>query len=283
MNPRVKTATVGGRTKWLRAAGLTHPGKVRGANEDAFCLAKVPAQGGLLVAVADGMGGHGGGELAAAIALETLTAPPAVPWAEGGPDALHERLLDRFYAADDAIRERGRQELGRGAMGTTLVAALLRADGLLHLYAGDSRLYHFGGGQLLYRTRDHNAAQVLVDMGMPVPEGRAGAALRSQLTSCLGGSASGSRFVADPRAGEGEGSPPSWRPTQPGDVLLLVSDGVTNELDDTRLTALARAHGAEPARLVRAVRDAVLEGVAADNVTAVAVRWGARDTGRKAE
>lgn len=264
----IATVRVGART-WLEAAAVTHPGLKRAVNEDRAGFWPLPRGRGLVVGVADGIGGHGGGEQAAELALTALANPP---YPSRTPLRRYEHLLGRFHAADTAIREAGASELGRGAMGTTLVAAVATRRELLHLHAGDSRLYVFRDGALLHRTKDHSIVQVLLDLGKITPDQARTHPMRAQLTSSLGGVAQGSRFTADPPWVEGSPAQPAFHASRRGDVVLLCTDGLSGELPDDALPRLF----CQPRPLTDIARDclaAVLATPASDNVGFVVLRW----------
>ena len=135
----------------LRSGSATHVGRVRPVNQD------VPLERSNLFAVADGMGGHVGGEVAARVAVETLEqAFERIPTAEG--------LREAFSDANTAVwRESLANEDLRG-MGTTLTAIALVGDGdgkdvLALANVGDSRAYVFSGGQMVQVTADHSLAE----------------------------------------------------------------------------------------------------------------------------
>lgn len=261
-------------TGWLQAAAATHPGKVRSGNEDRFLLETwgdgTPA---VVAAVFDGMGGHGGGDLAAQVACHTvLDHLQRNPPPDGDP-ARHEVLLRALGEADRAIRWRGKRELGRGGMGTTAVVALLTSFGALHLYCGDSRLYHYRDGRILHRTRDHSIVQLLLDHGKIKPEEVATHSMRSQLTTCLGGGGDSSHAVVEPVWNPADTEQGACLDLQPGDLVLLCSDGLCGEISAEDLDRLVADHGQAPQALVEACIQAALGAGGRDNVTVIALRW----------
>jgi protein phosphatase len=260
---------------WLQAAAATNPGKVRSGNEDRFLLETwgdtSPA---VVAAVFDGMGGHGGGDLAAQIACHTvLDNLHRHPYPDGDA-ARYKVLLRALDEADRAIRWRGSRELGRGGMGTTAAVAMLTPDGGLHLYCGDSRLYHYRDGQVLYRTKDHSIIQVLLDCGKIKPEEVATHSMRSQLTTCLGGGGEPGHAVVEPVWSSQDTGQPARLDLQPGDVVLLCSDGLCGEIPTEDLDMLVAEHGKDPSVLVERCIQAALDAGGRDNVTVIALRWG---------
>ena len=216
----------------------------------------------LLLVLADGMGGHLHGEIAAQIAINTFmqafvqAAQPHVPEPEeflgGIMRRAHETILQYAHA----------QQLG-GNPGTTCVAALVQDGQAYRAHAGDSRCYLLRGGKVAAVTHDHSAVQQWADWGIIKPEEMKTHPDRNKITNCLGG-------VEDMFYVE---SAPAV-PLQPGDVLLLCSDGLWGPLGEAEITA-AFSTTSLPETLEQLMDKALrLGGVRADNTTAVVVRWG---------
>ena len=192
----------------------TDVGKVRDHNEDGYLIDADLA----LVAVADGMGGHRGGEVASAIALDALHAA----FSETGG------LRDAVRAANDAVLERGANEAQLRGMGTTLTAGVLGIDDTLLVgHVGDSRAYLLRDGQLSRITTDHSLVEELIAAGELTEEEAVRDPRRSMITRAIG-------LEADldvdlyPVA------------LAPGDRVLLCSDGLTTMLhEDAILSILA--------------------------------------------
>src|SRR5882762_6822466 len=122
----------------MRVASITDPGRVRKNNEDSFF-----ADSGLgLLIVADGMGGHNGGEVASRIAVETIAAEiQARLAAANGQDEIDTVIRGAVEQADARIRERAEEDPSLEDMGTTLVLALCRGSSIHLAHLGDSRAY----------------------------------------------------------------------------------------------------------------------------------------------
>ena len=226
-------------------AGGTHIGLVRPNNEDAF----YPEQDGgavdrLLAAVADGMGGHTGGEVA------SRTAAARAAEAEGPPEA-------RVEAANRAVMAAVLNDPGLAGMGTTLTLAEFGPGGLLALgHVGDSRAYLLRGGRLDQLTTDHNMAQELVDQGEITKEEARTHPRSSWLTQALGFE---DRLDVE-AASIG---------LEAGDRLLLCSDGLHGELPDGEILRLLGA-GAPSDAVWGLIEAANLAG-GRDNITVVVV------------
>lgn len=230
----------------------------RASNQDriAHCYSRET----LLMLVADGMGGHLHGELAAHLAAQHIT---QAFQREARPRLADPGLfLSRVLAgAHHAILDEALDRMLPEAPRTTLVACVVQ-DGAAHwAHAGDSRLYLLRRGQIATRTRDHSRTQLLIDQGLLQPDEADTHAGRNRLYSCLGGN----------HAPQVEHSPRT--PLRDGDILALCSDGVWGPTGDAsvviHLTATALGQGV-PRLLDDAERRA---GANADNLSMVAMCW----------
>ena len=232
----------------VRAAGATHVGLKRQRNEDNYVLR--PEAG--LWAVADGMGGHGGGDVASRMVAEALARLPAA--------ASGEALLAAVEAAvADAHREMRAyaQAQGRAVMGTTLVALLLFGSHYACVWCGDSRAYLLRDGALRQLTHDHSETQDLVDRGVLDPEEARVWPRRSVLTRALGATETPELDLLSDR----------WAP---GDAFLLCSDGLTAHCGDADIAAALA--GEDPQAACDNLIALTLQRGASDNVTAIALR-----------
>ncbi|HLO04356.1 MAG TPA: protein phosphatase 2C domain-containing protein [Symbiobacteriaceae bacterium] len=223
----------------------------------------------LLAAVADGMGGHEGGEIASRLVARALgdsiaTGLSRAPLEglELGSDTL-ATLLERGVAAASArVAEAG--EHGLVEMGTTLCAALVTASGACVANVGDSRAYLIDGGAQQITT-DHSLVQRLVDQGAITPAEALDHPNRHEIYRMIG---FGRQAQPDLFA----------LPLQPGDVLLLCSDGLSNLVSPAEL---AGAFDGQPplGPAVDSLIRLALDRGAPDNVTAVAVRLRSGEVG----
>lgn len=259
-------------TRSLEIAGDTDPGCVRKNNEDCFA---VDPELGLLV-VADGMGGHNSGEIASDIAVTTIREfarkmlggdKDLVP--EGAREGLSTRgrQLDYFVrTANTLIFEKGRAIAKDAGMGTTVVAALADAKSLTVAHVGDSRLYLWRKGRLEQLTEDHSLVADQVRRGLITPEEAAKSNLQNVLTRALGAEAEVTVDVSD-------------HPLLPGDLVLLVSDGVCKMLSDEEVSR-ALAEDPSPRRVVSVLIEKSRAAGGHDNITVVAARVPEGDGGR---
>lgn len=231
----------------LRAGGATDVGRVRAVNEDSLLIEDA------VVAVADGMGGHSGGDIASQVVVEQLGASYAEPTVD--------ELLAAIQTANEGVIEAGSGDPTLKGMGTTLVAlAVVGSDGGHHLAVanvGDSRCYLLAGDQLRQLTTDHTVVQTLVDHGEITAADAAVHPHRNVITRALG---IDQRVMTD-----------YWelRPAV-GDRYLLCSDGLTGEIDDGGIASVLNEI-ADPEEAARALVDRAVEAGGRDNVTVVVV------------
>ena len=240
----------------LHHGATTDVGLVRDVNEDAY-LATSP-----IFVVADGMGGHDGGDVASAIVVEEfgrLTGEAYDP--RGGEEAVAATLRE----CQRRIAEYGEQQVTGGRhqwyAGTTAVAALLVADeeGPKWLLAnlGDSRVYRFADDVLEQVSVDHSLVQELVDAGRITQEDAAVHPERHVITKALGGpDANDADYFLLSLSAAGR--------------LLLCSDGINGMIDDDAIADILRETGDPQEAAVRLVGAAIAAG-GRDNATAVVV------------
>lgn len=261
-------------------SGRTHVGKVRPTNQDNYhavrfgrylrtLVSSLPVgdvpdevdQPGYGLAVADGMGGHAGGDIASrlAIALVIEYALQTPDWIMGHDDHLLVRVMERscrrFQAVNEAVLAEARHNPELRGMGTTLSVALSLGDDLIVAHVGDSPVFLLRGGQLHRLTRDHSAVR-----RRPVPDEAGATRLRRVLT----------RAIGMPQAG-GEPDVRHFKLAD-GDRLLLCSDGLTGMANDE---SIARVLGEAPSSDEATYRLLVLalEGGGRDNVTALVATY----------
>ena len=236
----------------------SRPGK-RPSNQDriAYCYSRDA----LLLVIADGMGGHLHGEVAAQIAVQYITqtfqreAQPIVQdpvlFLSHVMTNAHHAILD--YAFDKHLPEAPR---------TTTVVCLIQ-NGLAHwAHAGDSRLYLMRNGEVAAQTRDHSRVQLMMDQGLIDADGAAKHPGRNRIYSCLGGNHSPQIEFSRPT------------PLYSGDVIVLCTDGVWGPLGTEELVKRL----AVPKNLMKdtpRVLDAAeaLAGAHADNLSMISLAW----------
>jgi PPM family protein phosphatase len=200
----------------IELANLTDVGMVREQNEDYYCYAEPDDDAlfqmkGRLAVVADGMGGHIGGQVASGLAVDTIKRSYL---SESSTDP-REALVAGFRQAHAAIHDYAREHPELKGMGTTCTAAVVRNFELHYGHIGDSRLYLVHNGAISQVTRDHSMVNRLVEEGKLTPEEAAVHPDRNVLTAALG-------MQKQPEADFSDAPLPLW----PGDAILLCSDGL---------------------------------------------------------
>jgi PPM family protein phosphatase len=225
---------------------LTDTGRERRSNED-NAFSRPP-----LFAVADGMGGARGGEVASGIVVETLE--------KGMPDDVgpEEGLAGLTREANQRIHQKATADEERAGMGTTLTAAYVGDDEVAFAHVGDSRAYRFRDGKLEQLTNDHSLVGELVRRGKLTERQAEEHPQRSVITRALGPEAAVEvdSFSVDAR---------------PGDVFLLCSDGLTSMVEADGIADILREHESMDAAARRLV-EAANENGGRDNITVVLFR-----------
>lgn len=230
----------------FRWATRTDVGRLRDHNEDAVWPTGIGDwEEVALVGVADGMGGHAGGEVASAVALETAIAA-------GGDPAMRIRAAN--LAVLDAARERPRL----AGMGTTLILAEFGPGGEAHFgHVGDSRAYRFRAGDLSQVSTDHSYVAEMIAAGKMTADEAETHPYRSVLTRAVGldKEVEVDTFTVD---------------LEPGDLILLCSDGLTTMLSDAEVGAILHS-GGDPVETVAKLVDAANSAGGVDNITVALV------------
>jgi PPM family protein phosphatase len=264
------------------AAGATDRGRVREQNEDQYVLAQMTramyirassfpqpptllgevVRGHLLV-VADGMGGHSGGEEASALAVATIEdfLLNTLRWffrLQG--DNLLTEMQNALRAADDRIFAEAERRPGLRGMGTTVTLAYAVDDLLYIVHAGDSRLYIQRNGFLHQLTTDHTLVGEMVRNKVLEPEQASHHPLRNIVTNAIGGDHQGVK-------------PEIHRvKLQPYDAVLLCSDGLTEMVGDAEIAQVLSTE-ADPSVCCQRLIARANETGGHDNVTVVVARF----------
>lgn len=251
----------------LYASAVSDVGRVRKTNEDAF-VADLDVS---LFCVADGMGGHDAGEVASALAIEAITAfirrsaaDTDFSWPYGIDRSLSydaNRLRTAVHLANRRIFRTAESNDDYNGMGTTIVGALFNGAQMAVAHVGDSRLYLIRKGRIRQLTADDSwAATILAQDPRLNAADIARHPMRNVLTNVLGARDQVEVHVAE-------------QALEPGDVVLLCSDGLHGVVDDTTLAQIStNQHDLKLA--ARHMVDAALEKGSRDNVTALLVRFG---------
>jgi protein phosphatase len=200
-----------------------------------------------LFAVADGMGGHQGGEVASKLALDRLRK------ATDGEIALVEAVQD----ANKTVFEKAAQDPGLAGMGTTLTAFLAEGETLRMAHVGDSRAYLLRDDDLQRITKDHTVVERLVEEGRLTPMEAEIHPQRSILTRAIG-------VEGDVQVDQGSIE------ARPGDRLLLCSDGLTGMVGEPEIQRILEEQE-QPQAAADALVNAANEAGGQDNITAVVI------------
>jgi serine/threonine protein phosphatase PrpC len=264
--------------------GLTDRGRVRDTNEDHFLIAELArilsirqtslhqpdTQQGRnrahLFLVADGMGGHRAGEVASALSITTVEAfvLHLLRRFSNRQGADEEVILKDLQAAlceaDARIFEEAAHHPEFAGMGTTLTMTLVSGRKIFVFHAGDSRCYLFHAGHLQRLTEDHTVAAELARQGVIRPEEVCQNRYRHVVTNVLGGGKAGVKVDVQ------------MHDLEPGDIMLLCSDGLTDMLTDDGIAAILKAEANPRAACERLLAEANQQG-GRDNITAVVARF----------
>lgn len=238
--------------------GMTDVGLVRKENQDAYAFREKTASGHAVCVVCDGMGGAAGGKLASRIAVETFLEEMERRLHPGiTPEELQEATVAAVAQANRAIREAAVRSPEYQNMGTTLVSAVTCKEGAVVSNVGDSRAYHITSQAITQITRDHSLVERMVEQGNLTPEEARHHPKRNLITRALGPDvdAECDCYVCA---------------MEPGDFLLLCTDGLVNTVTDQEMWGEVLQEDLESC-LDRLLAIAKSQG-ASDNVTAVLMR-----------
>ena len=215
----------------------------------------------LLLVVADGMGGHKHGEIAAQLAVTTMTEAfqrLAVPMLSSPAKFLIEHIQQVHDMIDQLTQEREMLESPR----TTIVAAVVQRGVLYCAHVGDSRLYHFRDGHLLYRTEDHSIVQSLYNKGMIEKGDMSTHPYRHKVYSCLGGDTPPKIELSDRHE------------LAEGDTILLCTDGVWGAVADDQMRRILNSPSITDSVTELLNQAEKVSREQGDNMSAIGLQWG---------
>jgi serine/threonine protein phosphatase PrpC len=222
----------------FKVFALSDLGLQRAGNEDSGLVSPK------LIAVADGMGGHAGGEVASTIAITALATTK-----------IDEKsLLTITKDIDSAILHKSQTQPDLAGMGTTLTALRINNEAVELLHVGDTRCYAFAGGKLNQLSHDHTVMQELIDQGRITPDEAVNHPQRSLLTHALMGDSGFDPVI-------------QLYPIKIGDQFLLCSDGLTSVLSDFEIGKILKKYSGQEL-VENLVAETKAKG-APDNVTVI--------------
>lgn len=241
----------GAQSTRVLSAGATDPGRVRSLNQDFFYVGEVPGRGHLAV-VADGMGGHTAGEIASRRAVETMV--ESLRRSRAQPPVALARAAQ---AANVEVYNYALENPQHKGMGTTLTAVLIDDQVGLVGHVGDSRAYLIRDGAVTRLTADHSWVADRVRQGLLSEEEAKRHRWRNVITNAIGATPT---FRLDVL----------YFNVLPGDLVVVVSDGVSMLLDEKRIAQLAA--NTDPEAATAALIEEANERGAPDNLTATVLR-----------
>lgn len=237
----------------MKITGQTDAGRVRKDNQDAFITGQSAPQVAFAV-VCDGMGGAAGGNIASETAARRMADRlAAADLGSMTEESLRYVLESAVAAANADVYDKAAEDPMLTGMGTTLVVAVVIGSMLCVAHVGDSRAYRLSGEGLTRITRDHSVVQQMVERGELTEEEARSHPQKNVITRALG--------VEETVAFDYV-----RLPFEPGDKVLLCTDGLSNMVDDTLLETTLRQPDAVP-KLVQLALDAG----GSDNVTACVI------------
>ncbi len=228
----------------MRMYGGTHVGNVRTGNEDAYCINDT------WCAVADGMGGHKGGEVASRTAIEAVTAYLATR------ALTPETIAEAVVYANRRVHDMAMNDAALDNMGTTFCGVFDCGNTLCIANVGDSRCYSVSPGEMKQITQDHSIVAELVRQGTLRPTDIATHPHKHVITRAIG------------TAGYVDVDCMTLAPSS-GDILVVCSDGLTDMLSDERICDVVR--NTAPERVCDALIAAALDAGGVDNVTVIVI------------
>ena len=240
-------------TKFVRAGAVSHVGRVRSNNQDSGFV------GTHLHGVADGMGGHAGGDVASSIAVKHLADSDR---SFATVEEAREALEDLLHEANELIIEAVAEHPELKGMGTTADLITLVGDELVIGHIGDSRVYRYHDDEMTQITVDHTFVQRLVDAGRITPEEALVHPRRSVLMRVLGD------VETDPDVDT------YVQPAVAGDRWLLCSDGLASYVDESAIAEVLGRRSESSRELCDDLVQLALDNGAPDNVTVVLLEIG---------
>jgi len=242
----------------LEFFSVTDTGRARRNNEDSVAV----DEAGRIAVLADGMGGYNAGEVASGMASERVKDELGLRLKALGPtpneSEMKSALLDAVDSANREVYDAAMSHPEYAGMGTTLVVAVYRGERLWLGHIGDSRGYRFRNGHLEQLTRDHSLLQEQIDAGLITAEQAAYSMHKNLVTRAVGVDELVDLEIHD-------------YPVEPGDLLLMCSDGLSDMLSDEQIEQLLRTNDSLPAAGAMLVQAANAAG-GRDNIAVVLAR-----------
>lgn len=234
-------------SRYFQSVALSDVGLHRTENEDSGWA------GVSVLAVADGLGGHAGGEIASSLAIKKIAAIEKVPLTQRNAETT---LVDTFLEINSSLAQAMKKNSELRGMGTTLTVLVLGKERTYLAHLGDSRAYRIRSGAITQLTKDHTIVQELLDQGRLSPDEIDGHPQRSFVTKALMGAQQHERpdFLEIEIADD--------------DALLLCSDGLSGIVDEKKIAEIITAHGVSE-RSISELKSLAYKKGAPDNLTII--------------
>jgi len=240
----------------VSSSGKTDTGRVRGHNEDNYCIMAER----LMFVVADGMGGHNAGEIASQVAVEAFKeycSKEAIRKIRGNREEIRHFLIKGFHHVNEVVMKMAQADTSRKGMGCTLVSCMIDDNSLHVCHVGDARCYVAGRENLEQLTTDHS---VIVAYGKKISAGNTSELTpppRQVITRAIG-----FPFPEDPEY--------HYRTINPGNRILLCSDGLWSMINNQQIQKILNS-AETPAQASETLVLKANEAGGTDNITAVVI------------
>ena len=230
----------------MKIYGITDKGIVRQSNQDSFYVNE--AQGWCVIA--DGMGGHNGGETASTLAVRTISEVLSKPW-DDTEDAMRTAIVE----ANNAVFKKSSESKELNGMGTTVVLVMMDGNIAYIGHVGDSRAYYINGEKIIQLTKDHSIVQKLIESGTITPKQAKTHPQKNLITRAVGTD----RYVE---------IDVNRVICTKGDYILLCTDGLSSMVDESDMFKIIMQN---PDTAVKELIDAANSAGGTDNITAVLI------------
>ena len=230
----------------FQSVALSDRGLNREINEDSAWI------GSQIIAVADGLGGHAGGEVASAIVINRLAKAEKKEFTK---ESVHDLVIEITAKANSEIAKKIKDFPKLKGMGTTLTSLISTEDKVALIHIGDSRCYQFRDGKLTQLSKDHTLVQELIDQGRLSVEEASAHPQKSLITKALMGNTETEPFI-------------QLINVEPDDLFLLCTDGLSSVINESEIGKILREDGLTEIA-VEKLKAAVYKSGAPDNITLV--------------
>ncbi|OGW58027.1 MAG: hypothetical protein A3D21_09130 [Nitrospirae bacterium RIFCSPHIGHO2_02_FULL_42_12] len=238
----------------MKVYGNTNIGRVRKNNEDAYGIYPDLS----LFIVADGLGGHAGGEVASRLAVETIKDGLVSTESYRSSAEITERIIEAIKGANNRIIQRASMMYDLKGMGTTVVVVKLEEDNAMIAHVGDSRMYLIRKNKITQITKDHTVVEEYIRLGLLTLQEALYHPNRHMLSRALGVSYDIDVDVADIQIAE-------------GDIIILCTDGLTNMLSEKEILSAITELMPSPEKITDRLITLANNHGGIDNITVITI------------